>query len=109
MSVVTNILLWSSLEDADDRIESWLLRLAPAINAYLDERYHGELVQVDHLAGGTKEMEATVYAGAFNYFDLPAFIDFLQRLSWTKPEYVRLIIQEDEDDVPRLYSLSGLA
>lgn len=55
--------------------------------------------------GGSKFMEANLWAGAFNHLDLDALKAHLRSLPWTEPKHVQLFIKEQEDDIWRLECL----
>lgn len=69
-----------------------------AINAWLDERHYGQLVEVSDHAGGTKAMQARVYLGAFNYIDVAAFTAMVKGAPWGRWEaqQIRLMLHEEE-------------
>jgi len=43
-------------------------------------------------------MQATIYAGAFNYLDDDAFIEHLRKVEWEEPESVRVFFNGEHDD-----------
>jgi hypothetical protein len=94
MSEVTNVLLaFSILEDADARIAE--------VNAWLDEVEQlplGSVWDSDSAVGGGKRMDAPLYAGAFNYFDLPGFLAFLRTVAWSQPSDVQVIVRAHDED-----------
>lgn len=104
MSEVTNLILSIGTLDWDDRnIER--------INAYFEDGRRG-FVSVDSPElpsgwyGGTKMLEARLYIGAFNYFDLEGFKNFLRSIHWEYPEEIQLIVKEHHDDVFRIETLT---
>lgn len=88
MSVVTNVLLF--MPGSESRA------LAP-VQRWLDNANMGQLTKIDRYAGGKKYMEANVWAGAFNYLDVPAFVEVVKAQRWLDPECVQLLIQEQSD------------
>lgn len=105
MSVVTNLILSTGLEQ----------KFGPAtINKFFGDARGfllasgGPPESVDgniEWYGGTKGMEAELYAGAFNHLCLDDLKLFLRELPRTKPELVQLIIKEQDDDLWRVESL----
>lgn len=108
MSVVTNCILTFSLEDEG--------RLAD-VNAYFTQasvRNDPGFVGIDDERlpggwyGGTKAFEVEVALGAFNYLDLDRLLAWLrERVAWERPEWVRLIVMEQDDDAFRMLTLDG--
>ena len=112
MSEVTNLIFtFSNSENEELRIKD--------VNLY---NYHGAnlgLVSADYLRGknmlggdnrktwygGNKFLEAPVYIGAYNHFDLNDFIDYLKLIEWAEPENVQLIVKEEEDEFFRIIGL----
>jgi len=45
--------------------------------------------------GGTKEPQATLLAGAFNYLDDSALLGFVASLTWVEPENVQVFIKSE--------------
>jgi hypothetical protein len=99
MSWVTNILLNVSPSDEDNG-------LIEQVNRYFQRPEFGiatNLVAVDSPTlpqgwyGGNHIFEASLYVGAFNYFDLKAFITYLKSLPWHDPDWVQLIVKDQED------------
>lgn len=88
MSLVTNVLLKCL----------WEQPCVDKINEWLEEHEKGKLAKVDGYAGGRKFMELDLYAGAFNYLDVIAFIDVVDGQPWDDREHVQLFIQEQKDD-----------
>lgn len=89
MSEVTNVLLAHSiLEPEGERIA--------AVNRWLaenDQPFGFKSVwESRDCVGGSKNMEAPLYAGAFNYFPLQEFLGFLRTIAWGEPDCVELLI-----------------
>jgi hypothetical protein len=94
VSEVTNVLLaFSILEDAASRIAD--------VNTWLNEVEQLPLAGVwecDAAVGGGKRMEAPLYAGAFNYFDLSKFLVCLRSIGWGQPDEVQVMVRAHGDD-----------
>jgi hypothetical protein len=94
VSEVTNVLLaFSILEDAEARIAD--------VNAWLSEVEQLPLASVwecDAAVGGGKRMEAPLYAGAFNYFDLSEFLAYLRTVGWSQPNELQVMVRAHGDD-----------
>jgi hypothetical protein len=104
VSVVTNLILSIPCgEDEEQRI--------PEVNAFFDGSESGRRRPLARLHdsewryGGTKYMEAELLMGAFNYFDLPAFMAHLRGIVWEYPEEVQVIVMEQDDAVWRILTL----
>ena len=107
MSVVTNLILTFATGEDEIACEK-------AINDYT---YHGlkmNLVSVDFdkdqkagkaWYGGGKFLEAALYIGAFNHFDIEDFRKYLRKLNWEFPELVQLIVKEQDDEKFRIIEL----
>jgi hypothetical protein len=48
--------------------------------------------------GGSKYLEAELYAGAFNGFDIDEFMDHLRTIEWQDPRCVQMFIREQDDE-----------
>jgi hypothetical protein len=112
MSEVTNLIFtFSHIENEGDRMKD--------VNLY---NYHGQnlnLVSADYLRGinllgkdnrmswygGNKFLEAPVYIGAYNNFDLNDFIDYLKLIEWEEIDNVQIIVKEQEDETFRIVGL----
>jgi hypothetical protein len=108
MSYVTDVLLLFSLEE--NLVEGELLAEAPVIegiNSWLDERDFAGLENLSAHAGVEKAMQANVYGGAYNYFDVGGFVECLRGQSWRAPQSVQLLVKGEEDGKFSLLSLSG--
>jgi hypothetical protein len=93
MSRVTNIVL--SVYGGD-------VNLMDQVNSFIGDGKG--FVSVDDEAlpkgwyGGTKYLEADLYIGAFNYLDLPAFLEHLRSLPWSEPRSVQLFLRDQDDE-----------
>jgi hypothetical protein len=47
---------------------------------------------------GDKALECAIYPGAFNYFDLDAFVECIKDCHWEYPNSVQLFIQEENSE-----------
>lgn len=90
MSVVTNIVVMCQLYEA------------PAALGTLQEL---GFEQVDHQAGGTKQMEVEVWAGAWNHLDLRMAQDKISNAPWNDREGLIVLIQEQLDENPKVWRL----
>lgn len=107
MSQVTNVIFSHSILE-DDYIMG-------VVNDFFgDTRMDKPLISCDdnHRVpigwyGGSKMLEARVYIGAFNYFNIGEFMKHLKLIDWEFPEYVQLIIQEDGDEQFRIIQMTG--
>lgn len=104
MSYVTDTFLLTSAsfdpEDDDKNKET-----ISAIQAWLRDDCNQQLKRIDDttsIYGGSKVMQASVWAGAFNYMTLSNFIPFLKSLDW-RDSYgedcavVQLLVQDEHD------------
>lgn len=100
MSHVCDVLILASVMDEDSgaigAVEAWLVehRYAEVANA---------LRRVDGNAGGFKAMQATVWAGAYNYLDIPAFLAAVWAAPWDSSEYVQVALKDEHDERWRLH------
>lgn len=91
MSHVTNILILAPLIEArSDAISN--------INNYLNNLNKGSLKTIDSCSGGTKAMEVSVYAGAFNYLDIEEFLEAFKEAPWREKDRIQLLICDQDDD-----------
>jgi hypothetical protein len=97
MSRVTNLILSFSTGENEEKCMS-------VVNSYQYRNITLNLVSIDYNKnvekgycwyGGTKFMEANLYVGAFNHFDLDDFVAFLKTVKWEEPEDVQLIVKEE--------------
>ena len=109
MSGVTNILLCLGRDDAR-KAEG---KIAD-VNRFFDcaWAYGGKgFVCLDDPAlpkgwyGGSKYLEASVYAGAFNQLPLDSLIEHLRSIEWEEPQCVQLLVQEQDDERFRLINV----
>ncbi len=105
MSVVTNLVLSLSFEDARGPAS----KIAD-VNRFFESPVRG-LTSVDDPSlprgwyGGSKMLEANLYVGAFNHLDLRRFIVHLRSIKWERAECVQLLVKEQEDERFRLINV----
>ena len=106
MSAVTNILLHIDLDTAN-RIEE--------VNEFFsrkDLRGWPPLVSLDDPRlprgwyGGDKRLEADIYVGAYNHFELQSFIEYLQSIAWRDDDAVQLFVKEYDEMEFKLITIS---
>lgn len=90
MSLVTSVAVTFSLID-QDLIES-------VQNFFRDHYQRCFLKQVNEDSGGNKAMEEIMLIGAYNYFDLRAFLYHLKSLTWEVPATVQLHYHKEDED-----------
>ena len=109
MSFVTNILLCLGRDDAR-KAEG---KIAD-VNRFFDcaWAYGGKgFVSLDDPAlpkgwyGGSKYLEASVYAGAFNQLPLDSLIEHLRSIEWEEPHCIQLLVHEQDDERFRLINV----
>lgn len=101
MSHVTDVVLFCSLLDKENgTIEQ--------INQWLQEKENINLNELDCHAGGNKCMQASVWGGAFNYFNIQEFTDYLLTLPWEFPDNVQVMIQDEHDEQFTLWQMNHL-
>jgi hypothetical protein len=105
MSRVTNIIITSDIAEEECgstgiiQVNEWL-----ADSGY---RPFHDLSDSDHkLIGGNRALEAHVYVGAFNYFDLREFANAVCKAHWAEPDNVRVFIQDQEKDCFAAYRIA---
>jgi hypothetical protein len=104
MSYVTNIILHLPICE-EEKIEE--------VNKFFDEKEKG-LVSLDDgklphgWYGGSKMLEANLYAGAFNYLSLEELMEYLRKIDWENPEEVQVMVKEQNDEVFRIELLQTL-
>lgn len=55
--------------------------------------------------GGSKWPECDIYAAAFNYIDMGAFMSWLLAIPWSSPGDVQLFVQGEEDECFSIYEI----
>ena len=90
MSRVTNIIIICSSWNEKEIIDPINVKIR-ALHEY------GALQRIDqHAEGGSKAMEISVYAGAFNYFRNVEVEEFMRQRKWDKP-FIYINKQEEFD------------
>jgi hypothetical protein len=89
MSYVSNVILLTFIEDPGIKdVQLWLSG-AGAL----------PLNQIDGFAGGTKAIEHEIWAGAYNWLDVPEFIKAVENAGWEFPSDVQLLIKREGDEL----------
>lgn len=106
MSRVTNLILHIGLFDGNNEKGNIV-----EVNRYFEATGGLGLVSLDDpflpksWYGGTKNLEANLYAGAFNGLFLEKFLGHLRGLKWKQPERVQLLVKEQDDERFRLINV----
>ena len=102
MSWVTNVILTTDLMDEarGEELSRWLCEQAPT--------RHGAGQGVGRLTrttswGGWKAPECNVFTGVLNVADVDAVVRHVERMPWAHPEFLQLLIQDQEDVFFRLW------
>jgi hypothetical protein len=105
MSVITDIMLWTGLNEYGDKWNQIIL----AVNEYPPlDRAPLHKVDVGPQAGGTKVFTSGFYAGSYNYFNLGGFVAHLRyTVPWKYPEGWTLVFDYEYDDQIRMYWQDG--
>lgn len=106
MSQVTNLILSFSVGEKEEV-------MIKEVNSFLSFGKEINLVSMDFQGdakfrwyGGSKFLEANLYVGAFNNFDLEGFFNHLKKIKWDEPELVQLILKEEFDDRFKIIDLN---
>lgn len=100
MSVVTNILLCTGLEE-EDAIRALNIMIMKWPHAGLPFRPINEM-----LSAGSKHLECDIWPGGFNHFELDKLTKCIEAVSWTDPGQVQLFVKGQNDSRFREISLS---
>lgn len=68
------------------------------LNKYLRDQYGTIFNEISEYGGGNKIMQCFIYAGAFNYLDLEAFLDVVKALPPEEKENMQLLTSEEHDE-----------
>lgn len=93
MSNVTNIVVQSDLQNVSG---GGFLR---NVDRWLRSRSSASLRSVEHKAGGNKNMEVCLSAGAFNHLDWRGFLNALPGMVDDPDETVIVIVTTQDDQV----------
>ena len=101
MSRVTNVILTTDHMDVarGEELSRWLREEAPTL--YGAGRGVGSLARTESW-GGWKSPECTVFTGVLNVADVGAVVRQVERMPWAFPEFLQLLIQDQEDVFFRL-------
>ena len=101
MSRVTSVILTTNLMDVarGEELSEWLRGQAPTL--YGAGRGVGSLARTESW-GGWKSPECTVFMGVLNAADVGAVVRQVERMPWAYPEFLQLLIQDQEDVFFRL-------
>jgi hypothetical protein len=105
MSHITDVILLVSVldEDVAHRVNEFFLTSGSQSGT------PGQMIRVDEYASaGHKAMQATVYAGAFNYLDIVGFLRHVASLPWEDRSTVQVLLQDEHDDQFHLLGLDPL-
>lgn len=100
MSHVTNVILCIGGLDDDwyvqNEVNPWLakqgvVRLFKPVSGWGDD-------DPTAYTAGSKVMEADVFLGAFNHFDLDEFIAMLRAIPWKEPKLTQCFIQDQHEE-----------
>ena len=94
MSTVTNIILKTGLYEAT--ISGFQKEFCTLTGGHT-------LAKVDHFASGSKVMELDIYMAAINGLDLDGLRRIFFRVPWENADEVQLMIQEQEEDLFKIY------
>lgn len=104
MSKVTNLIFsFAGYEDEVKRMEE--------VNRFPNNGRGLNLVSADADTvprgwyGGSKFLEVPLYIGAINHLALEEFVDYLRSIEWVSPEYVQVIVKEQDDDKFKIIEL----
>ena len=111
MSHVANVMISvdSSDRPAVEALSQWLQTSAPRRGSGT-VGWVGSLTETtgrDTRWGGGKYPECDVYAGALNHADLPALVARVERVAWQHPEFVQLLVMDQEEAYFRMWMFVG--
>jgi len=107
MSWVSNaIVLFGYEKNIREKLET--------VNNKLEELDHRkqqfvESTDTHNWYGGSKFMEATVWAAAFNHIYLESVYEALLSVEWTSPEELKLLWKDEEDDGWKVITQSDMS
>lgn len=97
MSRVTNCIFSFCVNEKE-------IEMMKEINIYLKKRFDQMFISADDINltsgwyGGSRFLETPLWVAAFNYFCEDEFMEFIKTLPWREPEFVQLIMQDQEED-----------
>lgn len=102
MSWVANVILTTDLTDAPraEELSQWLEQDAPTQNG--EGHGVGRLLPTTSW-GGWKHQECHVFTGVLNLADVGAVVRHVERMPWAYPEFLQLLVQDQEEMFFRLW------
>lgn len=102
MSWVANLILTTDpIDEARGaELSRWLRDQAPTRHGA--GRGVGSLVRTETW-GGWKNPECTVFTGVLNHADIDAVVRYVESMPWAHPEFLQLLIQDQEEGFFRLW------
>jgi hypothetical protein len=105
MSYVTNVILTTSvLDKVDAFLSASEIYFKTTDNPW--ERLFSVNREMDSIFP-SRVLERYVYVGAFNYFDLSSFMQWLLTYPWEERECVQVFIAEQEDELFSIFRLGS--
>ena len=112
MSRVTNLILtFSGLEDENqiDIVNQFFVNNKEELSHQTGlTSIHDSSLPDCWYGGKAKGFEKSLYLGAYNWFDLPGFLNHLKSIPWRWPETVQLLVCGQDDDVFKSLSISEM-
>jgi hypothetical protein len=94
MSRVTNVLVVCSVLESEDDTDT--VGAIQRINANTD--FSGHLTPLHDFVKGPKSMEVYVFGAAYNHLFLGDLFNEILAAPWLEPDYVLVVVAEQEDD-----------
>jgi hypothetical protein len=96
MSYITTVILTASiLDDKETAIGS--------VDRWLHDNGKHVIVRIDDCLAAPKAPECCVWFGAFNFLDLPTFLDSVASAPWICPEDVRVFASDQENPFRQVF------
>lgn len=95
MSHVQNVIVWTMCDDETEAIT--------AIQKWLADHNHGQMVELSEMAGGRKGVEAYWWGISTNYLEITEFLTTVFAQNWEFPSHVCVILEDQHDDIPTIY------
>lgn len=107
MSHVTEIILITSLLDADCDDDETPTAEMDSINEWTLVRWGSLLARVDNHAHGDKAFQSAVFIGAWDRIikDIPEFLMAVKNQHWELPDSVQVLIKDEHDENFTVYRL----